>query len=148
MPEGWEHYPQTILEIYRDGWLALDLRRALGPAEVDAIAALGLGRDFSIVTACNPGARRLDERENHLRTEALETEVAALDCRFLRADGVSPDGAHRERGVAVNLSVEAALALAARWQQAAIFRFFEERFWIVDASGQGNPSLALPLDAN
>ncbi|MFT4570061.1 MAG: hypothetical protein ACI8TX_002438 [Hyphomicrobiaceae bacterium] len=147
LPPEWEHYPNTILEIYRDGLLRVDLRLPVDESARNELSNLGLGPRFAIVTACNPHGRSLDAADTHRRIEALDTEIATLPCHFLRADGVSPDGQHRERGFAVDLPQKAAVELASRWQQAAIFWFDVYQFWIVAVPNGNGPAISLPLTA-
>jgi hypothetical protein len=127
----WHTYPDTILEIYRDGVITIDLRRPLEPGDRSELAELGLSETFAVVTACNPSGSILAEAENHVRIEALEAEAAMLAGCFLRADGVAPERAHRERGVAIVLSAADALALARRYGQSSIFWYDGSDFWIL-----------------
>ena len=49
------------------------------------------------------------------------------------AMGESPDRRHRERGVAVAMDGDDAIALARRFGQLAIYWFDGERFWLYGA---------------
>lgn len=145
LPKTWSQYPETILEIYRDGWLGIDLRVPLSRPLLGELSGLGLGSTFAVITAANPGKARLSEEENHRRVEALDTQAASLGFRFLRADGVSPDGNHRERGIAIALDKPRALALAASWDQSALFWFDGERVWILGTAPDEVLEIELPL---
>ncbi len=142
--DPWLRFSQTILEIFFDGVHRIDLRLPVDGETRETLQSLGLDGAFAILTACNPGGGRAGEAANHTATEALETELAMQSRRFLRADGVSGNGSHRERGAAVCISRAAALEIARCYGQAAIFWFDGERFWIVAASGE-REALALPV---
>jgi len=142
---SWARYPDTVLEIYRDGTVRIDLRERLDPDDCRRLRDLGLGATFAVVTAANPRGLALGEAENHVRAELLDTEVVARGVRFLRADGVSPDGAHREVGVAVAMPLQAACELAARYEQSALFWFDGERFWIIPVLETSRAPVALPV---
>jgi hypothetical protein len=143
---SWSRYPDTVLEIYRDGVIAVDLRRSLTDSERGRLASLGLGEAFAVVTAANPRGRTLSDSDNHERAERLDTEVAQRGLLFLRADGVSPDRSHRETGVAVAAPLDVAVALAARYEQSALFWFDGRRFWIVPVLETGRGPVALPAE--
>jgi hypothetical protein len=140
---SWFKYPNTILEIYRDGVVRVDLREPLTPALAQELRELGLGNHFAVVTACNPTGDQLTEEENHVRSEAFETRTSTRDCHFLRADGVSVCGTHRETGLALNLDRSAATQLAQEWGQSGIFFFDGNLFWLLDVADEVSP-LALP----
>jgi hypothetical protein len=128
----WATYPDTILEIHTSPPVRVDLRVPVPPEMARRLRELGIGRAWGTVTAHNPG--RLVERAiNEKREEELTAAVTALGVPFLAADGVSPDGTHREPGYAIALDREGAVALASEFGQSAIFWFDGETFWIVPA---------------
>lgn len=106
----------------------------------ERLARLGLAGPFAVVTAHNPagdpdtGAAAVDGPANAARTARL---LDALASRGLpapaRAEGRSPDGAHREPGFAVPLSEPEALELARAFDQAGIYWWDGASFWIVPA---------------
>jgi hypothetical protein len=71
----------------------------------------------------------------------------------LRVDGVSPDGAHRERSVAVRLPKADVVALGRRYQQSAVFWFDGGAFWLLGAEAAAEPQRlpaerrALPIES-
>ncbi|HYC55108.1 MAG TPA: DUF3293 domain-containing protein [Candidatus Binatia bacterium] len=144
---SWARYPDTVLEIYRDGVMRFDLRKPLEASDRGTLRELGLGHTFAVVTAANPRGRQVGEAENHLRAEQLDDAVVARGMRFLRADGTSPEGLHREVGVAIAASQADACELARRFEQSALFWFDGDRFWIVPVLEAGKQPLALPVTA-
>lgn len=144
---SWEHYPHTILEI-GDAQVGravrLDLRREPTEEARGALASLGLPGAFAVLTAANPHGVPLSDARNRGREARLSGRLSRLGIRHLRADGVSPDGHHRERGVAAPVSQRAALLLARRAGQSAFFWFDGASFWIVPALVREAP-LRLPV---
>lgn len=57
--------------------------------------------------------------------------------------GASPDGAHREEGLAVWVSRNRARELAARYEQTAFFCFDGREFWVVPVAA-AVPAVRLP----
>lgn len=135
----WAQYPNTRLQIYRDGIVEIDLRLPLTSHQCEELASLGLGHHFCVVTACNPRGQELSDAENHLRIEALDLDACNQGCRFLRADGVSIDGKHREPGLALALDLQAGVTLAHRWDQTGLFLFDRSCFWLVDVNHPNTP---------
>ncbi len=128
----WDTYPDTILEIHTSPLLRVDLRAPVSSEMARRLRELGLGRTWGTVTAHNPG-RLVDPALNEKREKELTDSVTALGAPFVPADGVSPDGSHREPGFAIALEQKRAVALASAFGQSAIFWFDGERFWIVPA---------------
>ena len=141
---SWHNYPNTVLEFYFDGLFCIDLRQPLTDTQRLRLEETGLGSTFAVITASNPRGHRTDSAENHLRNEALQAEVAASDTAFLRADGVSVDGTHRETGIAVALPQDQAHRLALRYEQSALFWFDGSDFWILPVLETGAQPLRLP----
>jgi hypothetical protein len=128
----WDTYPETILEIQTSPPVRVDLRAPLSAEMAPRLRGLGLGPTWGTVTAHNPGG--LVERAiNEKREKELTAAVAALGAPFVAADGVSPDGTHREPGYAIGLDREGIVALACDFGQSAIFWFDGETFWIIPA---------------
>ncbi len=141
----WRHFPDTILEFPDCAGLRVDLRKDLDPALVDRLNTASAGSSLAVVTACNPAGRRLSEAENSQRTAALRDELEKKPLRFVRADGLSIDGKHRERGFACAADETTALSVARRWEQLAIFFFDGSRFCIVPTSSNDGPRVRFPL---
>jgi hypothetical protein len=128
----WDTYPDTILEIHTSPPLRVDLRAPVPAEMARLLRGLGLGPMWGTVTAHNPGG--LVERSlNEKREKELTAAVAALGVPFVAADGVSPDGTHREPGYAIGGDQEGVVALACEFGQSAIFWFDGATFWIVPA---------------
>ena len=128
----WDTYPDTILEIHTSPPLRVDLRIPVPPETARRLRELGIGVAWGTVTAHNPGGL-VERAVNEKREKELTAAVAALGMLFLAADGVSPDGTHREPGYAIGGDQDAVVALACEFGQSAIFWFDGETFWIVPA---------------
>ena len=148
---GWDQYPETLLEFFRDPdddapALVVDLRRPVDDAARRRLAALGLDGPFGVVTAAAPrGEDQLEDFDRARQADlddAARTESLALTWRV---DGVSPDGAHRERSTAVRLPKDDAVALGRRYQQSAIFWYDGRDFWLLGALAAAEP-VRLPVE--
>lgn len=140
----WETYPNTILEIGTDSKMVIDLRRPIVAGTQRGLKKMGFETAFAILTACNPPEHLASEEQNRRRTGELEGNVRALGVPFIQADGVSPDGTHREPGYAVAIPIETAQMLAKQFRQAAFFWFDGAQFWIVPVLAQAE-SMPLPI---
>lgn len=152
--EKWAQYPRTILEFPVPGAPRIDLRRPLGEREHALLRELRLDRPFAVLTAENPwgenaedepsdAAEAAAERRNAERRDDLERELREHGVTFARCDGVAPDGDYREHGVAAILERDAAVELARRYRQLAIFWFDGRQFWLVAALAD-KPAERLP----
>lgn len=152
--EKWNAYPETILEFQVPGAPRIDLRKRVEDNDRGLLRRIGLSGEFAVLTAENPcGENAEDEptyadeaaqkRENAGRRSRLEAELEAAASRFLRVDGVAPDGEYREHGVAVEMPREDAVALGTRLRQLAIFWFDGGDFWL-DGAVLDRPSERLP----
>jgi hypothetical protein len=84
------------------------------------------------VTAHNPGGPVIDAAENDVRHAAFLADVTAYGWRWLPAVGGDPGGSHTEDGVLLlDATPDDALALAARFDQDAIYVWSAERFELV-----------------
>jgi hypothetical protein len=93
-----------------------------------------------VLTAHNPGAERPGDAENRRRQDALEAELAGLGLTVVRAVASAEDGTHAEDSVAVvGWDDAAALALARRYGQDALFRWSPAAWEVVPCDG--GPSL-------
>lgn len=83
---------------------------------------LSLPHDFHIVTAFNPRGEILTDEENASLSESLLRLMESRALTFFPITGGSPDGRHREEGLAIEwLQREEALALGREFGQNAIF---------------------------
>jgi hypothetical protein len=148
--EKWDAYPKTVLELQVPGAPRIDLRKPIGDDDRALLRRIGLAGEFAVLTAENPcGENAEDEptdtdeaaktRENASRRSRLERELEAARSRFVRVDGVAPDGEYREHGVAVEMPRPDAVALAKRLRQLAIFWFDGRDFWLVGAVEERPP---------
>lgn len=142
--EKWHAYPHTVLEFQVPGTPRIDLRKPIDDDHRALLRHVGLAGEFAVLTSENPcGENAEDEptfadeaakqRDNASRRSRLERELAAAGARFIRVDGVAPDGEYREHGVAVEIPRQDAVALARRFRQLAIFWFDGRDFWLVGA---------------
>lgn len=137
---NWRSYPETVIEI-RNGsrLLRVDLRENLSDDLRSDLRCLRRLGEFGVVTAAHPLGRQLSDSENARRHVELEAELSASGSTFLPADGVSPDGRHREPGFAVWLSQDGVRALAQRFEQTAFFFFDGAVFWLVTTDDTREP---------
>jgi uncharacterized protein DUF3293 len=142
---SWNRYPQTILEMLEDRSLVIDLRREIAHDTRRSLSQHGFGTGFVVLTAWNPHGRSTDEATNRGRDRELREWLGARHIRWVPADGVSPDGEHREEGVAAVMSVERGRELAVRYQQSAIYAYDGSVMWLLGALVTAPP---LPLPAH
>jgi hypothetical protein len=89
-----------------------------------------------VLTAHNPGAERPGDAENRRRQAALEAELGAAGLTVVRAVASAPDGTHAEESAAVvGWDDAAALALARRYGQDALFRWSPAAWEVVPCDG-------------
>lgn len=154
--EKWRTYPDTVLHFEGDTPFTVDLRRPVDDGVRRALAAIGLDVPFAILTAENPDGRNPEDaastreagerrRENAQRSTALEDALDDAGVVHAAVDGSAPDGSYRERCVAVRLGREAAMSLAGRLGQLALFWYDGRRFWLLPAEADQPPA---PLPAN
>jgi len=132
----WASYGNTIIR-FADAGLSLDLRHSVGEAERKELRRLGLSGTFSVVTACNPLGQILEPASNRRLAAQLAAVVGTHWPGAHRADGVSPDGGHREAGWALPGPLEPARELAARFFQRALFWYDGDHFHIVPVLAPG-----------
>ena len=142
MHPSWGRYPDTVLRFPEAG-LRIDLRRPLSPADLRALADIGLSGPFAVITSCNPLGRPLEEAANGRLTAVLTALVLDRYPAARLAHGGSPDGAHQERGWAIPAPLDEVRALAARFFQNGVFWCDAGRFYIVPVLAS-LPMLALP----
>ena len=148
--EKWGSYGDTVLEFGGPPMLAIDLRRSLEARTRDAIRALGLVEPFAVLTAENPNGENPEDapsgraaearaQRNERRMSRLEQELRRGDVAFAAVDGTAPDGSYRERCVAAMMPQAAAVALAKRLDQLALFWYDGETFWLLPADTDAEP---------
>jgi hypothetical protein len=136
---SWPRYPETILEFYcrpddAEPAVRIDLRAPVPDEARDRLAELGLDGPFAVVTAAAPVGQPQADAFDRARQADLELAVRTEAHAFaLRVDGVSPDGRHRERSVAVKLPRARAVALAREFGQSALFWYDGRDFWLAGA---------------
>jgi len=132
MPDDtlWNRYANAVLQIGTTHHLTIDLRRPLSDDARRRLRNLGIGASFAVITAFNPGGRRLRARRNEWRHLLMRTSLMLSGRRFVAANGESPDGSHCERGFAVAMSRSDATVLARRYGQLALYWFDGEAFWL------------------
>jgi hypothetical protein len=149
-------YAETVLELHGVPNGRLDLRCPLGASERAALAAVGLDRPFAVLTAENPAGENDEDAPTRAEEQAREAgndralaslvdTLGADAIPFVRVDGTAPDGSYRERCVAVVQSRDAAVDLARRFDQLALFWFDGDAFWLLPAEAGDTPR-RLPWD--
>lgn len=145
---SWDLYPETVLELHSvDGTVRIDLRDPVTPALATRLAHLGPTASFAVITSDNPYGRERASAENARGRAVLGHELEGRTVLHVHADGVSPDGAHREQGYAVWLDVEDARHIARAHGQSAFFWFDGTAFRIEGALVSALPR-ELPLQRN
>jgi hypothetical protein len=142
--EAWSSYPETVLVFAGEPEMMIDLRRPLSPATKNALKAMGLGEPFSILTAYNPRGETIAAEENERRFDELTAELRSAGIEYLVMDACSPDRSHCECSVVLKGSRSAAIEIAKRWEQVAIFWYDGGRFWIYGAISAIEP-IPLPV---
>jgi hypothetical protein len=131
----WDRFAETVLVFGGDEPVEVHVHAGVGPIAIARLMSHGLGGCFAVITPCNPLGVTLEGRTNAERLTAFRAELDQLGIRSVEADGWSPDRTHVERGNACALSLTAAMALARRWQQLALFWFDGAEFAVIPISG-------------
>ncbi len=106
-----------LIDLYLQTLITVELDGVFVPA--DAAARNGA---FHVVTAWNPGSRRMSEGVNRKRSRRLRETLLARSLNWRPAIGASPDGAWQEESYAVwGLSRPEAVELGRSFQQKAVF---------------------------
>lgn len=130
---SWSHYGDTLVELFDDGSLVLDIRAPIPAAKQQALAASVLGTEFAILTAYNPHGRDHSAADNEARDRALRADLDARGLTWVCADGWSPDRTHREPGVAVVVDRPTAQQIGRQYEQSAIYWYERGVVWLVGA---------------
>lgn len=136
---SWASYGETILRVHGAPPFEIDLARPVRTEQRAALAALGLAGTFGLVTPCNPRGHVTDGSTNAARLRSFHQALRDTDTSWVRVDGLSPDRAHVEEGVALAWPVEALEALARAWDQSAIYWWDGEAFWVRGALTHAAP---------
>jgi hypothetical protein len=139
---AWHHYADTVLHFAAGP--SIDLRREVAPADAATFRTLGLYPHFAVITAYNPGGRVASDAQNRRRHAALLAGMRLRVTACVEVAGASPDGRHREPGVAVRLAAHVARELAQCYHQSAWFWFDGSRFEIRGAR-VATPPIPLPV---
>lgn len=92
--------------------------------ELAALFARLDARNGTVITAWNPHSRTRSDAENEEAQGLLETRLTHEGCRWLHAEGRSPDGAWREPSLCLlDVDDAEARALAVELEQTAIVRY-------------------------
>lgn len=142
---SWSHYGDTLIELFEDGSLVLDLRKPIPQHKQQALAASVLGSEFAILTAFNPHGRDHSEAENEERAGRLRAELTSRGLTWACADGWSPDRSHREPGVAVVVDRVSAQQIGRAYEQSAIYWYEKGVVWLVGALVEA-PAERLPRE--
>jgi hypothetical protein len=137
--EAWSSYPETVLVFAGEAEMVIDLREPVPPATKDALRAVGLGEPFSILTSYNPRGEKIASEENERRFEEMTAELRSAGIEFVVMDACSPDRSHCECSVVLKGDRDAAIDIAKRWEQIAIFWYDGGSFWIYGAISEVEP---------
>lgn len=141
--EALSSYSETVLIFAGEPEMTIDLREPISVAAKRGLAAIGLDASFAVLTSFNPFGENLPDEENARLFSELEAELRSAGLEYSVLDACSPDRDHCERSVAVCMERTAALDIARRWDQLAIFWFDLERFWIFGVVSAMEP-ISLP----
>jgi hypothetical protein len=130
-PDVWVAFQRTTLVIAIEPPLEVGVAGPLEVATRTARFRLHPSGTFAVITPCNPNGAHVSPANNARRLAEFRAELKAREVRSVKADGWSPDRIHVERGNACALSLPAAIALARRWQQLALFWFDGQRILLV-----------------
>jgi hypothetical protein len=87
--------------------------------------------EFAILSAYATTGEIWPEERNLAADARLERELRARCQTVQRITGASPDGAHAEPSWAVEISLDEALAIAARFEQDAIYYVREDVLFVI-----------------
>lgn len=125
----WDAYLTTIVTLHLSDRV-VTIAPTDGPPAGELPTALGL--PVHVITAWNPGSRRLDRRSNDQRNTRLRADLETTGARWVPARGCSPDGTWCEDGMAVGgWRRERICALARQHGQAAVFELWPGRLLVV-----------------
>jgi hypothetical protein len=116
--DPWIAYARTIVEVAPPARATFRILPA--PKGEVGTWPSGFRAEIFVITAWNPHSQLLDDNENRVRQESLESELIRLE--LWPAVGLDPNSEYREEGVAISgLSEVEAISLGARYEQNAIF---------------------------
>lgn len=138
--DAWNNFGETVLHVKNWG-RAVDLRRPLPIEDRAFFRSMFSVHCFAVVTAANPLGRVLTIPENETRFDLLRGELEREALPHWPVDGMNPDGTHIEKGFALEVPQELAIALARRWDQLGMFWFDGERMWIVPVLADRMPTM-------
>ncbi|MEO5902465.1 MAG: DUF3293 domain-containing protein [Gemmatimonadaceae bacterium] len=142
--EAWSSYPETLLILPGEPEIMIDLREPISGEAKKALKAIGLDSPFAVLTSFNPRGVNQPAEENARLFGELESELRGLGLEYSVIDACSPNKDHCECSVAMKIDRQAAIDMAFRWEQVAIFWWDLERFWIYGAITPIEP-ISLPL---
>lgn len=100
-----------------------------------------LPQSFYIVTAWNSFGKTVSVEENHVRDAQLGGDLQGREP--FRVIGMSPDEKHGEPGWGFIATEEAALALAIKYEQDAIYHIGDNQLTLISADGSERAQLGL-----
>ncbi len=136
---SWMSYAETILLVHAAEPFEIDLSVPVTAATRAALAAAGLSAPFGLVTPCNPRGQVTDGETNAARLTSFHQALRDTGAHWVRVDGLSPDRAHVEEGVALVWPMEEVESLARTWEQSAIYWWDGEGFSVRGALTDAAP---------
>lgn len=142
----WARYAETILSLEGSPPLEIDLRASLPELARANFKQRGFSGAFAVLTAHDPCGRELSAAENKTRQAGLENELTADGVPFIPVDACSIDREHCECSVAIAVDQRLAVAIAARYEQMAIFWYDGDAMWLIGVVVESDP-IRLPRSA-
>ncbi|WP_111979864.1 DUF3293 domain-containing protein [Algibacillus agarilyticus] len=87
--------------------------------------------DFAIISACNPRGQILTSSHNRIRDKALQNDIYHLDAIYRSVYGCSPSLDFHEKSWLVGIDKIAAIQLAIKYEQNAIFWVEQGQLYLV-----------------
>jgi uncharacterized protein DUF3293 len=128
---AWDGYASSLIEIDIDGTHVLRLTPA-----VTRQGRWPFSTSLHVMTAFNPGSRRLSAAANADRDRSLRAEIEGRYAHWRRAVGYSVDRSWVEPGYAMDDALPRMLRLARLFEQAAIFSCSESSIKVIAADGR------------
>jgi hypothetical protein len=142
--ELWRTWLEAHLWIERpggDGWWHIS------PRPDGVVGEWPLATPVYLLTAYNPRGEDLPLEENEKRLEELAAYLRRELVAAVRSLGASEDGSWMEPGFALlDVGEAKALAIARRFEQAAIYAWRAERLEVVGALDEGRASVGWSLN--
>lgn len=130
-PDTWDGYARSVVELQADRRTVIRVVRGI------QVSPWPFAGPVHVITAANPGSRRVAERENHRRNHRLGEELRLAGVPFVPAVGYSPDLVWVEASFGLlDQRIGTSLHWASRFGQVAVFACHADRFEVVGVDGR------------